>query len=95
MKTNKLKIIIVLIAAIMVSIFNFIQEYSIKEFSYTLLIVMIIFYIIGAIVQKVVNYLINKDNPPDKSKLEDPIPQKMVKKETLKTKDVEGKELDK
>lgn len=60
MKSNKLKIIIILLAAIIVSVFNIIKAYSLEKFSYTLLIVVIIFYIIGSIVQKVVNNIVAK-----------------------------------
>ncbi len=61
MKKNQLKSIIMLLAAILVSVFNVIQKYTVARFSYTLLIVLIVFYVLGSLIQKVVNNIINKD----------------------------------
>ncbi|MBC7958855.1 MAG: hypothetical protein H7X94_03210 [Vallitaleaceae bacterium] len=58
MKTKSLKVIIILLAAIVVSVFNWLKSYSLQRFSITLLIVLVIFYVIGSIVQGVVNRIV-------------------------------------
>ncbi len=74
MKNNQLKIILILLAAILVSIFNVIQSYSLIRFSYTLLIVVIIFYIIGSFIQRAVNNIIMKDIEQKEKAIEETTP---------------------
>lgn len=83
MKTKKLKLIIVLLAAIIVSVFNLLQKYSLKRFSYTLLVVVLIFFIIGAIVQKIVDNIVKKEVPFNE-------PEKQQKAVEKKSKSVEN-----
>lgn len=55
MKIRQIKIILTLSACIIVGVFSILQKYSIKELSYTLVIVAILFYMIGALIQGFLN----------------------------------------
>lgn len=48
---NKIKIIIMLIASIIVVAFSLIQKYPLEKLSYTLLLVVVLFYVVGTIIQ--------------------------------------------
>lgn len=63
---KKIKIIIMLLASIIVVVFSILQNYSLKKLSYTLLIVVILFYIIGTLLQYFLNKII-KDSTEHKT----------------------------
>lgn len=58
---KKIKIILVLIASIIGVVISLLQKYSLKRLSYTLLIIIIIFYIIGIIIESILNKTINEE----------------------------------
>lgn len=60
MKIRNFRNIIVLIACIIVSIISFIKQYTLSSFTYTLLLVLIIFFIIGTILQHIINSILIK-----------------------------------
>lgn len=55
MKTKSMKVIILLLASIIVAILGFIQKYSLERLSYTMLVVVVLFYIIGTIIQNTID----------------------------------------
>lgn len=71
MKIRQIKIILTLAACIIVVIFSILQEYSLKELSYTLVIVAILFYLIGALIQGMVNRGMRKQMIGEKITLDD------------------------
>lgn len=68
MRINNMHIIIMLIAGIIVSIFSFINNYDLQTFSITILIVCFVFYILGLIIQKILNRIYSQIDTNDKLK---------------------------
>ncbi|MCT4545412.1 MAG: hypothetical protein N4A63_17900 [Vallitalea sp.] len=80
--------IIMLIAGIIVSIIGFINKYDIKTFTFTLIIVLVIFYILGSIIQNMIHkiYVEVKNKTREKQLIE--------MKEMLAQKEKEKEEAD-
>lgn len=68
MKTSKLKVIIAIFACLIVVILGLVQQFSIERLAYTMLIVVVVFYVFGIILQTIVNRII-KENTPETEKV--------------------------
>ncbi|PKM49867.1 MAG: hypothetical protein CVV02_14085 [Firmicutes bacterium HGW-Firmicutes-7] len=62
MKTKFMKIIIMLLASLIVVILSLFQDYSLERLSYTLLIVVVLFYIIGTVIQSIIDKTLKDTN---------------------------------
>lgn len=68
MKTTKIKVILAIIACLIVVILSLVQGYSIERLAYTMLIVVIMFYIFGSIIQVIVNKILKNNEHKDNEK---------------------------
>lgn len=58
LKIRNFRNIFVLIACIIVSIISFMKQYTLLRFTYTLLFVLVIFFIIGTVLQHIINSIL-------------------------------------
>ena len=58
MNVKNFNIIFMLIAGLIVAIISLIQKYSLTKFSYTMIIVLAVFFIIGTMIKGVVNSVV-------------------------------------
>lgn len=62
MRIRNINISLMLIAGIIVAIYSIVYNYSMIRIIYTMLIVMILFFVIGTIIQSRLNAIIEKNN---------------------------------
>jgi uncharacterized membrane-anchored protein YitT (DUF2179 family) len=62
MRIRNINISLMLIAGIIVAIYSIVYNYSMVRIIYTMLIVMILFFVIGTIIQSRLNTIIEKNN---------------------------------
>ncbi|MDA3846067.1 MAG: hypothetical protein PF505_05890 [Vallitaleaceae bacterium] len=55
MLLKKLNLYIIIIAGTMVCVLGFLYEYTLTRLAYTLLIVLVVFYILTSVLQKIIN----------------------------------------
>jgi uncharacterized membrane protein YcfT len=62
MRIRNINISLMLIAGIIVAIYSIVYNYSMIRIIYTMLIVMLLFFVIGTIIQSRLNAIIEKNN---------------------------------
>jgi sensor domain CHASE-containing protein len=62
MRIRNINISLMLIAGIIVAIYSIVYNYSMIRIIYTMLIVMILFFVIGTIIQSRLNAIVEKNN---------------------------------
>lgn len=76
---RNLRIIIMLVAGIIVCILGLINRYDIKTLTITMIIVLAIFFVLGSIIQKVINRLYVQVDKREKEKKLNELNEKLAK----------------
>ena len=63
MKNKNLPLIIMLVAGAIASVITYMKQYDTKEMLFTVLIVLVIFYVIGMIVKEIMEYFLKTEKP--------------------------------
>lgn len=63
MKNKNLPLIIMLVAGAIASVITYMKQYNTKEMLFTVLIVLVIFYVIGMIVKEIMEYFLKTEKP--------------------------------
>ena len=71
MKRKIMKVIIVLLASIIAVVLGFVQNYSLERLSYTMLVVVVLFYIIGIVIQSIIDRTIKSSEALNSKALND------------------------
>lgn len=72
MHIRNVNTILMLLAGIIVAVYSLLSRYTIERTAYTMLIVLVVFFVIGSIVQSILNQIIQKSEE---------IEQELLKKE--------------
>ncbi len=69
MHIRNLNTILMLVAGIIVAVSSLLFDYSIERTAYTMLIVLVVFFIIGSLVQMILNRIITKSEVREQEEL--------------------------
>jgi ABC-type uncharacterized transport system permease subunit len=84
MKNKNLPLIIMLFAGAITSIIAYLKKYSTQEMLFTVLIVLVVFYLIGMVVKEIVEYFLKTDQADTTDS------EKVIEKESETTENAQG-----